>query len=80
MDSMEGFNKFILKFLPNDITYCKTIDNQGRVYLAVGLQSIGYRQVYKRVFALVWMTSPVSSYRQRIPTNCGKNFIGRKKV
>jgi hypothetical protein len=53
MDSMEGFNKFLTKFVPKDITYCKTIYNQGREYLAVGLQSIGYRQVNKRFFALV---------------------------
>jgi hypothetical protein len=28
------------------------IENQGRAYLAVGLQSIGYRTVYEWIFAL----------------------------
>jgi hypothetical protein len=38
--------------LPKDRTYCQTIENKTRSLLAVGLQSIGYRQLYNRVFAL----------------------------
>jgi hypothetical protein len=49
---VEGFNKFLTKFLPKDKTYCKTIENKARSMLAVGLQSIGYRQLYRRVFEL----------------------------
>jgi hypothetical protein len=51
-NSIQEFNKFLTKFLPNDRTYCQAIENQARAYLAVGLHSIGYRQVYKQVFAL----------------------------
>jgi hypothetical protein len=44
----QGFNKLLTKFLPKDITYCRTIENQMRAHLpTVGLQLIGYRQVYK---------------------------------
>jgi hypothetical protein len=51
-NTVEGFNKFLTKFLPKDRTYCRTIENRARTMLAVGLQSIGYRQFYQRVFAL----------------------------
>jgi hypothetical protein len=49
---VEGFNKFLTKFLPKDRTYSQTIENKARTMVAVGLQSIGYRQFYKRVFSL----------------------------
>jgi hypothetical protein len=49
---VEGFNKFLTKFLPKDRTYAQTIENRARTMLATGLQSIGYRQFYKRVFSL----------------------------
>jgi hypothetical protein len=54
-NTVEGFNKFLTKFLPKDRTYCQTIENQARTMLAVSLQSIGYRQFYQRVFALTGM-------------------------
>jgi hypothetical protein len=51
-NNVERFNKFLTKFLPKDRTYCQTIENKARSMLAVGLQSIGYRKLYSRVFAL----------------------------
>jgi hypothetical protein len=51
-NNVEGFNKFLTKFLPKDKTYCQMIENKARSMLAVGLQSIGYRQLYKWVFEL----------------------------
>ncbi len=51
-NNVEGFNKFLTKFLPKDRTYCRTIENKARSYLAVSLQSIGYRQFYSRLFEL----------------------------
>jgi hypothetical protein len=51
-NTVEGFNKFLTKFLPKDRTYCQTVENKARTMLAGGLQSIGYRQFYKRVFTL----------------------------
>ena len=47
---VEAFNKFLTKFLRKDKTYCQTIENKARCMVAVGLQSIGYRQFYARVF------------------------------
>ena len=47
---VEAFNKFLTKFLPKDKTYCQTIENKARSMVAVGIQSIGYRQFYARVF------------------------------
>jgi hypothetical protein len=38
---VEGFNKLLTKFLPKDKTYCQTIENEARIHLAVGLQSVG---------------------------------------
>jgi hypothetical protein len=38
--------------LPKDRTYCQSIENKTRSLLAVGLQPIGYRQLYNRDFAL----------------------------
>jgi hypothetical protein len=51
-NSVEGFNKFLTKFLHKDMTLCQTIENAARAYLALCLQSIGYRQTYKRLFEL----------------------------
>jgi hypothetical protein len=51
-NAVEGFNKFLTKFLPKDRTYCQTIENKARAMLAGGLQSIGYQQFYHRVFSL----------------------------
>ena len=51
-NAVEGFNKFLTKFLPKDRTFCKTNENKRRALLAAALQSIGYRQFYKRVFQL----------------------------
>jgi hypothetical protein len=51
-NTVEGFNKFLTKFLPKDRTYCQTIENKARTMLAAGLQSVGYRQFYERVFSL----------------------------
>jgi ribosomal protein L37AE/L43A len=51
-NNVEAFNKFLTKFLPKDRTLCQTIENKARSYLAVGLQSIGYRQFYGRLFEL----------------------------
>jgi hypothetical protein len=47
-NNVEGFNKFLTKFLPKDRTYCQTIENKARSMLAVCLQSIGYRKTYER--------------------------------
>ena len=48
---VEAFNKFLTKFLRKDKTWCQTIENKARCMVAVGLQSIGYRQFYARVFS-----------------------------
>ena len=51
-NAVEGFNKYLTKFLHKDRTYCQTIENAARSYLAAGLQSVGFRQFYERVFEL----------------------------
>jgi hypothetical protein len=33
-----------------DQTFCNTIENKVRIYLALGLQSVGYRRFYQRLF------------------------------
>jgi hypothetical protein len=49
-NAVESFNKLLTKFLPKDRTYCKTIENKAIIHLALGLQSVGYEQFYKRLF------------------------------
>jgi hypothetical protein len=49
-NAVESFNKLLTKFLPKDRTYCNTIENKTRIHVALGLQSVGYRQFYKRLF------------------------------
>jgi hypothetical protein len=51
-NDVEGFNKYLTKFLPKDRTYCQTIENRARSMLAVCLQSMGHRKLYRRVFGL----------------------------
>jgi uncharacterized membrane protein YheB (UPF0754 family) len=52
-NNVEGFNKVLTKFLPKDRAYCQTrIEIKVRALLAAGLQSIGNRKFYGRVFAL----------------------------
>jgi hypothetical protein len=43
-NAVEGFNKYLTKFLHKDKTFCQSIENSARSYLAVTLQSIGFRQ------------------------------------
>jgi hypothetical protein len=56
-NAVEGFNKYLTKFLHKDKTFCQTIENGTRSYLAAGLQSIGFRQFYARVFELTGLES-----------------------
>jgi hypothetical protein len=51
-NAVEGFNKYLTKFLHKDKTFCQSIENAARSYLAATLQSIGFRQCYERVFEL----------------------------
>jgi hypothetical protein len=51
-NNVEGFNKYLTKFPPKDWTYCQTIENRARSMLAVCLQSVGHRKLYRRVFGL----------------------------
>jgi hypothetical protein len=51
-NNVKGFNNLLTMFLPKDKTYCQTIEKKARSMLAMGLQSVGYRQLYQRIFAL----------------------------
>jgi hypothetical protein len=53
---VEGFNKLIIKFLPKDRTFSKTIENSVRIHLACCLLSIGYKRFYTRLFAKTGLT------------------------
>jgi hypothetical protein len=48
--AVNGFNKQLTKFLPKDRTYCNRTENNARIHLALGLQSVGYRKFYKSLF------------------------------
>jgi hypothetical protein len=49
-DAVESFNKLLTRFLPKDRMYCNTIENKARIHVALGLQSVGYKQFYKHLF------------------------------
>jgi rhodanese-related sulfurtransferase len=52
-NAVEGFNKYLTTFLHKDKTFCQSIENAARSYLAAAaLQSIGFRQCYERAFEL----------------------------
>ena len=47
---VEGFNKFITKFIPKDKQFNQTIEYKSRIHLAVCIDSIGYSSTYDRLF------------------------------
>ena len=49
-NAVKSFNKLLMKFLRKDRTYCFTIENQERINVALGIQSLGYRRYYDRLF------------------------------
>jgi hypothetical protein len=46
----ESINGFVTKFLPKKKHFCRTIANPGRRYLALGIDSLGYEEYYRRLF------------------------------
>jgi hemerythrin len=52
MEHVEGFIKLMTKIFQKDWTYCNTIKNKVSKYLAICIQSIGYRWFYQRLFQL----------------------------
>jgi hypothetical protein len=49
----ESFNGFLTKFLPKHKFFASTIINQGRTYLAIAIDSVGYVTAYKTMFTLL---------------------------
>jgi hypothetical protein len=49
-NTVESFNKLLTEFLLKDRMYCNTIENKARIHVALGLQSVRYKQFYKRLF------------------------------
>jgi hypothetical protein len=49
-NTVVSFNKLLTKFLPEDRTYYNTIENKARIHLALGLQSVGKKNFYERLF------------------------------
>jgi hypothetical protein len=50
MNAVEGFDKLLTKFLPEDPTFYSTIENRVRTHLVLGLKCVGYAKFYQRVF------------------------------
>jgi hypothetical protein len=46
----DSINGFILKFLPKKKHFCRTIANPGCMYLALGIDSVGYQEYYHHLF------------------------------
>ena len=73
---VEGFNKFLTKFLPKDRTYALTTENKAQIYLAILIDSVGYEQGYKIKNCLKTTFRQVSwliIFRERgaiVPSHC----------
>jgi hypothetical protein len=46
----ESLNGFITKILPKHKHYCGTIINEARTYVAISIDSVGYKEYYHRLF------------------------------
>jgi hypothetical protein len=49
----ESMNKFITKFVDKSLHLCRTIVGKARTYVAVGIDSVGYEEYYRRLFELI---------------------------
>jgi hypothetical protein len=57
----ESLNGFITKFLPKHKHYCRTIVNRARTYLAIGIDSVGYRNYYRILLKRLGIDSTILS-------------------
>jgi hypothetical protein len=49
----ESLNGNITKYVPKNKHYCCTLSNKGRTHTAVGVDSVGYVQFYRRLFVIL---------------------------
>jgi hypothetical protein len=64
----ESLNGFITKFLPKHKHYCRTIINRARTYLAIGIDSVGYKNYYGVLWTMLNLssTSITTEHHQRL--------------
>jgi hypothetical protein len=46
----ELLNNMITKFVPKKKHMCRTLSNKSRIYMAIGLDSVGYKEYFQRLF------------------------------
>jgi hypothetical protein len=49
----ESLNGMITKFIPKVKHLCRTLSNKSRTYMAIGLDSVGYEEYFRRLFILL---------------------------
>ena len=72
----ESMNKFITNFVPKHTYFAKTVNWQGRVYLAIGIDSIGYEKYFETLFQKLSLTMTKENRRmfQRLDNRRTKNY------
>ena len=56
------FNKLVTKFVPKTSYMCRSICGKGRVYIAAGVDSVGYRQYYNTLYDMLGIRYTDSHY------------------
>ena len=64
----ESFNGFLTKFLPKHKFFASTIINQGRTYLAISVDSVGYVKSYFSLFTVLGIqtTDTTTDHHRRL--------------
>jgi hypothetical protein len=63
-----------MKFLPKKKHFCRTITNPGCMYLALGIDSLGYQEYYRRLFIDLGLDMTTVTRTHHIQINNKQNF------
>jgi hypothetical protein len=74
----ESFNGFLTKFLPKHKFFASTIINQGRTYLAITINSVGYVTACKTMFTLLGIEVSETTTEHHRPLN-RRRILGKKR-
>jgi hypothetical protein len=70
----ESINGFVTKVLPKKKHFYRTIADPGRTYLALGIDSLGYQEFYRRLFIELGLDMTPVIRTQHIQINNKRNF------
>jgi hypothetical protein len=81
----ESLNKFVTKFVDKSVHLCRTIVGKARTYVAVGIDSVGYEEYYRRLFELLdldYDDEIMMAHHRRLDTNKAwkKEYVNQPHV